>query len=206
MIFSRLVVCLSVGVLSACVEQTYEMPILEDLTSDSIYWLKLEESEKSGDYFILDEEVYCGEVAHNSYPLKKIDFESFEVLSGTDYAKDKNHVLYPLQTICVDGRNWGNCHCTEYIIEGADPLTFEYIGDGFAKDKKNVYSGGVKIKNAISNEFENLGEGYARDLSHVYFRSKILNEVDPNSFEVLENGMGQDSSKTFCYGTLQTEE
>ncbi len=190
----------------SCGGRTYEIPVLEDLSSDSIYWLKLEESEKSGDYFVLDNEVYCGEVAHNSYPLKKVDFESFKVLSGTKYAKDKNHVLYPLQTICIDGSNWGNCHCTEYIIKDADPVTFEYVGDEYALDIKNVYFRGVRIHNSIFKEFENLTQGYARDSTHIYFRGKILDEVDVKSFVVLENGIGQDSSKTFCYGTLQANE
>jgi hypothetical protein len=53
----------------------YKVPIMEDLSSDSLYWLKLEESQKNSDYFALDGEIYCGEVAYNMYPLKKVNFE-----------------------------------------------------------------------------------------------------------------------------------
>ncbi|MEO9531180.1 MAG: DKNYY domain-containing protein [Crocinitomicaceae bacterium] len=143
---------------TSCIDtnEEYEIPELEEVTTDSIEWLKLEESQKIGDYFILNEEVYCGEVAYNTFPLDGVDINSFEVLSNTKYAKDKNKVYYPLLTVCVDGENWGNCHAVEYIMDGTDPNSFEFLDKDYTKDK-----------------------------NHIYWRGKIVKEADPATFHMV---------------------
>ena len=234
MTFRNLLFIVFISILHGCSEQSeeYEIPKLEEVSSDSLVWIPLMESQKNGNYFILEGQVYCGEVAYNSYPLEEINTESFEVLSGTEYARDKNHVLYPLTNICVDGKNWGNCHCVEYIIEGADPKSFEYAGDEYSLDKTSTYFRGIRIKELSPAEFELLGDDYARDSSQLFFRGKpleniallefqnlsqgyasnyefvlyngkILEGVDPSTFIVSDHGMASDSSKTFSYGTLE---
>lgn len=71
-----------------------------------------------------------------------IDVTSFRYLGSydnedgmpfsTSYGVDKNNVYY-------------GCGG---VVEGADPRTFQPIGEGYAKDDKNVYFNGEKIANA----------------------------------------------------------
>lgn len=181
----------------------YVRPELEDLTSDSIYWMKLNEGQLSGEYFFHKGEVYCGEVMYNSYPMKGVDTETFEVLNGTDYARDKNKVFYPLMSICVDGQNWGNCHAVEYVVNGADAASFNSVGDGYGVDKHSVYHRGEIMLGVHSDEFENLSQGYARDSNHVYCFGKVLEEADRETFVVLEFGRAEDSLNSYDHGRLQ---
>ena len=55
--------------------------------------------------------------------------------------------------LSFDGEDLGGCYFTKYIINGADPNTFKYIGYGFAMDKKNIYRYGRKIS---LQEFEDI--------------------------------------------------
>lgn len=73
-------------------------------------------------------------------PLTDVDISTFEVCKGSGgYAKDKNRVYYPIVVTCVDGYEYSGCYFEEYVITGADPDTFKYLGDGYAVDRNNMY-------------------------------------------------------------------
>lgn len=69
------------------------------------------------------------------------DGSTFEILSGSRYAKDKNNVYYI---------SWGI-----KIIEGADVNTFEVLTDGKAKDKNYEYRLGRRIDTSNWQTYRN---------------------------------------------------
>lgn len=145
------------------------------IQSDSIQWIQLHDKEKIDDYFVSDSELFCGEVNNNRYPLEGIDVASFEVLAGTKYARDKNHLYYPLEMICVCGGKVSNCHCTEYLVSDANPAAFVYLGDD-----------------------------YGRDDSTVYFRGKPIPDTDVTSFELDSFYSAHDKNKQYHFGNPVT--
>ena len=127
--------------LTAC-QTPYEPPQLKNLEPHQIQWTHLEDHEQLNGYFRLEDKIYCGEVAFNGWPMENVDAETFEVLAGTQYARDKNHVYYPLETICVDGEDWGCCYCTKYVMEDVDPLKFRYLNDEYARGEYLLFHRG----------------------------------------------------------------
>jgi len=62
-------------------------------------------------------------------PMPEIDVPTFEIWKDTEYARDKNKVYYPINFTCIEfeGGNEGVCFCDEYIVQNADPETFEHL-------------------------------------------------------------------------------
>ena len=87
-------------------------------------WEKMKNGERNASYFILDNRVFLGADLENKVllgdkgapPLKEADYSTFEVLTGTEYARDKNNVYFPIEIMCVDGIGWGYCYarCIHY--------------------------------------------------------------------------------------------
>ncbi len=122
-------------------------------------WIRLEEGRDCDGYALIGNKVYgvfLGLPQDYSLfdPLQGVDIPSFEVCKGSGYAKDRNHVYYPIRITCEDGliedsdggeREYGGCYFQEYVIEGSDPATFNYLGNGYAVDKANMYLNGKII-------------------------------------------------------------
>lgn len=149
-------------------------------------WTSLKDKERIDGYTRIGDSIFGGEIACNVQPLKDIDIQSFKVYPGTKYAKDKNHVYFPLSINCVDYEDCGVCYYDKIIIENANPLTFKYLSKDYATDGENVYFRGKLIKDADGKTF-NIVEGpeyfyFATDKNHVYMHDKIFKNADPSTF------------------------
>ena len=76
--------------------------------------------------------------------MKDVDISTFYVNKTIDmecenYAKDKNHVYYPLHVIAVDADTFGYEYAAESIVKGASPSSFRYVGDGKGTDGYTMY-------------------------------------------------------------------
>ena len=72
------------------------------------------------------------------------------------------------------------------VIDGSNGPSFELTGDGYAKDKWNIYCLGKKVNGVNVSGFQLLGAGYASDKSSVYYRGERLNGISvPRSFELV---------------------
>lgn len=103
---------------------------------DNGEWVKLTESQYLDGYFIYNNEIYGSYVSGlQDYkycePLKGVDRVSFQVCKGSGYAKDKNHVYYPISVVCEDAEEFSICYFDEYVVENADPANFMYLGNGY---------------------------------------------------------------------------
>jgi hypothetical protein len=102
--------------------------------------------------------------------LKDLDPQTFEVLENDDYGKDKRFVYYQ-----------GN------PINGADPITFKFVGDLYAIDKYRAYYAGDSIQSSSSNGFKIIDSYYSSDYKDIYYTTKPLHVCTPRDFKIFPN-------------------
>lgn len=77
-------------------------------------------------------------------------------------------------------------YCYKELLEGADPVTFEALSDGYAKDVDTVFLDCLTINGADPETFELIGKDYGRDKDNVYFWDAVIKDADPATFIILE--------------------
>lgn len=113
--------------------------------SDRGEWISLSDTDSAhGCYMFHNNHIYKGWVTPSEYitrldTIPYVDMPTFKVCKGTNYAKDKNRVYYPLSYSFWDGMDCGGENIDEYIILTADPETFKYLGNDYAIDRHNMY-------------------------------------------------------------------
>lgn len=121
-------------------------------------WIKMQDSSKIDNYIVFKGNVYCINLVTTDFndllctrPLEGADAFSFEVCKGSLYARDRDHVYYPIMKMGVNIDSlWGSVTRFSEVygrvrIDKADPKTFKYIGDGYGIDKKHMYYNGEEI-------------------------------------------------------------
>jgi DKNYY family len=158
----------------------------EIYTKNNQSWISLKDKESVDGYTRIGDSIFGGEIACNIEPLKGIDLKTFKLLPGTKYAKDKNHVYYPLEIPCIDYTDCGVCFYGKIIIETANPKKFKYLGKEYATDEKNVYFRGELIENADGETFKVIdGPEYfffATDKNYVFKHNEIFKNADSKTF------------------------
>ena len=149
-------------------------------------WTSLKDKESVDGYTRIGDSIFGGEIACNIEPLKGIDIETFKVLAGTSYAKDKNNVYYPISIGCVDYEDCGVCYFSEIKLVNANPKRFEYLGKEYASDGKNVYFRGELLIEADGETFKVINGPefffFATDKNHVYKHNKTFEIADSKTF------------------------
>ena len=130
--------------------------------------------------------IYGGEIACSVAPMKEPDLETFKVLAGTSYARDKRYVYYPIRILCVDFVDCGVCYFKETIVKNAKPGKFVYLGKDYATDRENVYFRGELMEDADGKTFKVI-EGpeffyFGVDQHHVFKHDEIFEKADPATF------------------------
>lgn len=154
-------------------------------------WTSLKDQESIDGYTRIGTSIFGGEISCDVEPLKGIDVETFEVLAETKYAKDKKQVYYPIDIPCIDYRDCGVCFYGNILVETANPATFQYLGNAYAKDGQKVYFRGELIKDADGETFKVIAGPklffFAKDKNHVFKKDKIFAEADAESFYYHKN-------------------
>jgi len=149
-------------------------------------WTPLNDKERIDGYTRIGDSIFGGEIACNIKPLKNVDTRTFKVLPGTNFAKDTNHVYYPVEIICVDYSDCGVCYYSNIMLDSANPLSFRYLGKDYATDGKLVFFRGRLLQGADGATFKVIdGPAYfyfATDKNHVYRHDNIFTEADPATF------------------------
>ena len=121
-----------------------------DAIKDMAEWLSVDTADIDC-YYRIGDKVYWSqdlkEYREHNPPIAEADANTFVIANGTHYAKDKDHVYYPIgmyDGFEIDLIGWPEESWAK-IIEGADPATFKYIGHGIAADKDNMYYKGERI-------------------------------------------------------------
>lgn len=171
---------------------------------------------------------------YDGKPVAGADQSSFEILGLTGFAKDKNKVYYygveaPEYDVAtfalldaddndlVKDKNgvyakfpysqgWTGIPYAK--IEGADPATYEVVGQQYAKDKNHAYAYDSVIEGADPATFElvpgdaNNSFIWTRDENHVYYRGRVIAGADPRTFKVYNFEFGTDAKNLFFRNTL----
>jgi hypothetical protein len=186
-VYIILIIC----VFTSCKSQTkyFEPKGIIDRTEtlkNKLEWYTLNDKESVDKYTRIGDSIFGGEIACDVKPLSGIDLRSFKVLAGTKYAKDNNHVYYPIGISCIDYSDCGVCYYSKIIVENANPKTFSYLGKDYASDGKNVFFRGELIENVDVESFKIIdGPEYfyfATDKSNVYIHNKIFPNADAGTF------------------------
>ena len=187
---------LSLLTLTSCSGQTkyFQVTGIIDKTkelSGKNIWTPLKDKERIDGYTKVGDSIFGGEIDCNIKPLKNIDIKTFKVLAGTKYAKDTNHIYYPIETNCIDYTDCGVCYYSKVILENANPATFQYLGKDYATDGKLVFFRGQLLQGADGATFKVI-EGpeyfyFATDKNSVYKHDKIFAGADPATFNYLKN-------------------
>ena len=158
----------------------------EEYSKNEKIWISLKDKQSVDGYTRIGDSIFGGEIACNVEPLKGIDIKTFKVLAGTNYAKDKNNVYYPLEQPCIDYEDCGVCYYAKIIMENATPENFEYLGKEYATDGKNVYFRGELIPNADGETFKIINGPkffyFAVDKNNVFKHNRIFKEADSETF------------------------
>ena len=149
-------------------------------------WKHLNELEYKSWYFRAGDKIYGVDLGpimtteyHRYKPMNGVDANSFQVNSESEYAKDKKNVYYPLNIECYDGDSTGGCEIIEYVIKGADPNTFKYLGDGYGVDRRHMYFEGIRIPwdNVIFDKSKRYEKAKTQYL-YIYGDGKPFAQVD----------------------------
>jgi len=116
-------------------------------------------------------------------------FETIETNLSIDLGKDQFHVF-------IDG----------YVIEGADPITFEQVKEYYWKDKNAVYLfgygriGSEIIEQADPNSFKVLNiTDWASDKHNIYYMYSKLPDLNIDKFKPLSTDWGRDDKNYFYH-------
>lgn len=127
------------------------------------------------------------------------DLASFTVLDENgDFVKDKNGVWFEgyLGYAGLTGHNQ---------VEGADPATYIYMGDGIGKDKYRVYNyvyedegyKGVDVASLVGAVDPKRAGLWMKDKNQVYWRGNVAEGANPTTFEVMSDQWGRDGNKLY---------
>ncbi len=163
----------------------------EQLIKSNAKWTHLKNNEKIDGYSRVGDSIFGGEISCNISPLKNVDSKTFEIYPGSKYGRDKNYVYYPLVTSCVDYDDCGVCYYSKIIVENANSSTFDYLGNDYATDGKNVFFRGELISGADGSSFNVIvGSEFAylaKDKNHVFRLGKIFENADASTFYIIKD-------------------
>jgi hypothetical protein len=78
--------------------------------------------------------------------IREARASSFQVWTCSKYARDAQNVYFPIDTECVYMDDKYVCYSTNYIVEGARPQSFRYLGSGFGTDGNDLFLNGVVFR------------------------------------------------------------
>lgn len=165
-------------------------------------WTKLQPGKSLDGYSLEGNKIYLGGSPSPKIPhLSGVDVVSFQVLTGTNYARDKSRVYYPLTVVPDTYIDSCYTYATAYVVTGADPKTFRYLGKDYATDGKSVFFRGETVPKADGSTVSLLDGPkffYAvKDSKRVFIYDRILNGADPKTFKFLRDEAEDDYNQLY---------
>lgn len=156
--------------------------------------------------------------------MDNIDVKTFEFIGyvgGTNYAKDKKFIYFPMgdksvgivndadvetfEFICSDyAKDIHNVYYSDGLprkIEGADPVSFKCEGVGYnARDNYNAYVAGKKVVGANVTNLVSIEGGYQKDTNNVYYEGVKIEGADPATFHKVSTEIFGDKNYAYQFG------
>lgn len=142
-------ICILCAFASCSDQSTFPEPLdppLEEISGEDL-WRSLEDGERVDSWIRIDSAVFCGDSSSAFKSMQDIDFDTFEVWPGSDYARDSTNVYYPLEIVDLAVNDTILPHCRSYVVEGVlQPYNFRYLRLGYGTDNLNVFYKGVLLE------------------------------------------------------------
>ena len=173
----RIIIIVVIGILiQSCTRKDSN---IEFDSMDENGWISIRTAPQPNGFYLINEKIYGYE-----FDLPDtVDAKEFV----SQYAKFNNKPIND-----ADSKTFKVCI-------NKDNETFNYIGNGYAADIKNVYYKGHKIADADVNTFKSVFNGFAIDKEYVYYRADIIKGADPRTFRYLDNGYSVDSDNVYFH-------
>lgn len=149
-----------------------------------------------------------GRVAH---PIIGIESQSFQILTGHGYAKDRLRVYYHWNPVPdadttsfvaltdLYGKDNAHVYYEDKTIPGADPASFVLFDIQWGKDAQDVYRQERPLEACDPTTFVLLQESWQRDNQCVYREGNKLPNADAPSFVVLNYWFGKDKEHVYSF-------
>ena len=101
----------------------------------------------------------------------------------------------------------GKVYLCDYLIEYADPASFQCVKYEYSKDKYHVYFGLKMMEDTDPATFVVLAHGFCKDKYRVYYNfyeGKVVDGADPRTFKVLDRDLCRD--KRWVYTRNEQDE
>jgi len=128
------------------------------------------------------------------------DGPSFAALSD-HYAKDKRDVFY-CDTYRSGREYYMILHDRTFVIESADPATFQYLTGGYARDASRVYFKGLTFRVKDVASFTVLEYGFAKDQFTGYYDREPIAGSDGPTFTGIDSHYSKDKDRVFYSGLV----
>ena len=104
-------------------------------------------------YINVDDTVHLGDPSYKITKIMEASPSTFQVWTDSNYARDSLYVYFPIEIECdvIEGNYI--CYSLNYIVEGASPSSFRYLGNGYGTDGNKLFLNGSLIQG-------NNGEGF----------------------------------------------
>jgi hypothetical protein len=89
------------------------------------------------------------------------------------------------------------------IVEGADPYSFQLIGE-YGMDDGHVYYEGITIDGADRWSFKPLDGDYAQDADHIYYMGDVVDDANPATFNTIDEDYAEDAQHVYFDSTELT--
>lgn len=151
-----------------------------------------------GNWFVKDKNgaYYEHNLSKEAIKIAGADAPSFEILWGTNYLKDKNHVYY------YQEKDYGELIVK--IFEEVDPATFvvDVASSPYSRDAKNIYWNGERLTDADPNTFKLIMKTpYGTDGKNVYYQATKLLDAEAGQFKLENKDVGVTDRYVYYYGT-----
>jgi hypothetical protein len=117
------------------------------------HWTPLMENDTLAPYINLEGFIHFLDSRFEITVLDSADAGTFQVWTFSDYARDSAHVFYPIDVNCVALEAGTICYPRIYVVKGADPVHFRYLGNGYGTDGNSVYLHGLKVEGSKGEDF-----------------------------------------------------
>jgi hypothetical protein len=140
---------------------------------------------------------------YNGTPIEGIDATTFEVVAE-HYARDRSQVVF-LDTYRSSQDYFTTRRSRIFVVKGADPASFRYLDEGYAKDSAHVFHDGVAFPVKDVKSFQLLGHGFARDDVTGYYHQTVVPGSAGRTFAVVDHHYSKDSVHVY-YSDLVSDD
>jgi uncharacterized protein (TIGR02996 family) len=116
------------------------------------------------------------------------------------FARDRGNVYYfysGIHRTMIDTKTGASLGRKPIVLDGADPNSFEDLGELYGRDDRRVYYHSTLMQGVEAARVRVIGDGFIATDRTVYFQGEPVDDADAPSFLRWDNGYARDRSRVF---------